>query len=260
MLAVERRKKISNIIVDRKSITVIELANYFQVSGETIRNDLEKLEKQGVLVRTYGGATLVQGSAKEEMTVEEREVINADGKSRIGAFAASLVRDGETVFLDASTSSLQVAKSLKDKRSVTVITNSQRVLNELSGCANVNLVCTGGQLRAKNMSYVGRVAEENVKNHYYANKSFFSCRGVNLARGLMDSNEQEAEIKKAMIKYSETAVFLCDKSKLGILGVPMVAKLEDVDVLITDVQLDEEWSKAMNDNEIEVYSVDNMTE
>ncbi len=255
MLAVERRKKISNIIVDRKSVTVIDLAHYFEVSGETIRNDLEKLEKQGVLVRTYGGATLVQSSAKEEMTLKEREVINAEGKRRIGEFAASLVRDGETIFLDASTSSLQVARNLKGKRHITVITNSQRVVNELSGDENIHLVCTGGQLRTHNMSYVGRVAEENIKNHYYANKCFFSCRGINLGRGLMDSNEQEAEIKKAMMKYSESSIFLCDQSKLGILGVPMVGRLEDLDVLITDIQLDEQWSRAMNDKEIEVHSV-----
>ena len=245
MLAVERRSQIEKLILQNKSVLVLELAKKFDVTTETIRGDLEKLEKQGILVRTYGGATLV-----------ERETINDEGKHRIGSYAARLIKDGETIFLDASTSSLHVAQSIKEKRGITVITNAARVATELAGCDNIRVISTGGLLTAKNMSYVGRVAEENIRKNYYANKFFFSCRGVTLHRGLMEANEGEAEIKKAMMECSESSILLCDHKKLGRLGVHMVAGLNMIDYFITDVKLDEEWSDALAQNDVNLITVE----
>ena len=133
MLAVDRRNKITELVQKNGSVIVPELAKLFDVTTETIRGDLEKLEKQGVLVRTYGGATLAEGS-DSDMTISDRDVINYEGKQRIGIAASKLIKDGETVFLDASTSSLHIARNIKDKKSVTVITNCERIITELSGC------------------------------------------------------------------------------------------------------------------------------
>lgn len=255
MLAVERRNEIERIIVQNKSVLVLELAKKFDVTTETIRGDLEKLEKQGILVRTYGGATLVEAN-EADMALTERETINYEGKHRIGAYAARLIKDGETIFLDASTSSLHVAQSIKDKRGITVITNAQKIATELAGCENIRVISTGGLLTPKNMSYVGRVAEENIRKNYYANKFFFSCRGVTLHRGLMESNESEAEIKKAMLDCSESSILLCDHKKLGRLGVHVVADLNKIDYFITDVKLDEEWSDALGKIDINLITVE----
>jgi DeoR/GlpR family transcriptional regulator of sugar metabolism len=254
MLAVERRSQIEQMIIQNKSVLVLELAKKFDVTAETIRGDLEKLEKQGVLVRTYGGATLVEGN-EADMAVQDRETINYEGKHRIGGRAAQLIKDGETIFLDASTSSLHVARNIKEKRGITVITNAEKVVTELAGCENIKVICTGGQLTPKNMSYVGRIAEESIRKNYYANKFFFSCRGVTLHRGMMESNESEAEIKKAMMDASESAIFLCDYTKLGKLGVPVVAGLDRLDYFITDVKLDEEWNQALEKDDIKVMCV-----
>lgn len=251
MLAVERRKKIVDIITENKSVLVLELAKEFDVTGETIRGDLEKLEQQGILVRTYGGATLVEKN-DVEMTYQERETKNYEGKHAIGLRAAEYIEDGDTIFLDASTSSFHVALSIKDKKRVTVITNSERVILELAGCKDINVICTGGTIRPKSMSYVGRLAEKNIYDNYYANKCFFSCRGVNLSRGLMDSHELEAEIKRAMIRCSETVFFLCDQSKLGVLGVPVICNMKDIHYCITDVKFDERWKEEMENNEVEI--------
>lgn len=256
MLAVERRNQIEKLIVQNKSVLVPELAKRFDVTTETIRGDLEKLEKQGILVRTYGGATLVEAN-EADMALTERETINYEGKHRIGINAARLIKDGETVFLDASTSSLHVAQSIKEKRGITVITNSIKVATELAGCENIRVISTGGQLTSKNMSYVGRVAEEIIRKHYYANKFFFSCRGVTLHRGLMEANESEAEIKKAMMECSESAILLCDHKKLGRLGVNVVGGLKNIDYFITDVKLDEEWSDALAQNDVNLITVEN---
>lgn len=254
MLAVERRTEIEKLINEQKSVLVPELARLFDVTTETIRGDLLKLEKQGVLVRTYGGATLA-GNSGTELGVTERDTVNYEGKQRIGRKAAELIRDGETIFLDASTSALHLARCIKDKRSLTVITNSNKIVTELGSCEHINVICTGGELNHRNMSYSGRCAEKNIRENYFANKFFFSCKGATLSRGLVDSLEAEAEIKKAMMANSEINVFLCDHNKLGKLGVNRIAPITEIDCVISDVKLDEEWSQELIKNDVRIINV-----
>ncbi|MGN0150576.1 MAG: DeoR/GlpR family DNA-binding transcription regulator [Clostridia bacterium] len=254
MLAVERRNQIEQIIIKNKSVLVVELAKKFDVTTETIRGDLEKLEKQGVLVRTYGGATLVDNSGTE-LAITERDVINYEGKQRIGQRAAELIKDGETIFLDASTSAWHLARCIKDKFGITVITNADKIVSELSDCNDIHVICTGGQLTARNMSFVGRTAEKTIRENYYANKFFFSCKGITLGRGLVDSSEAEAEIKKAMLDCSESAVFLCDKNKIGRLGVPQISGLDRIDCLVTDAKLTEEWTNELANADVKLITV-----
>lgn len=253
MLAVERRSKIMSLINERKSVLVQELSDMFGISEETVRRDLAKLEKQGMLVRTYGGAVLPDDS-KMEMPVEVREVINPAGKNAIGKRAAEMVNDGDIIVLDASTSALFVAKNIKNKKALTVITNAEKVVLELAGCDDITVISTGGTLRHKSLSYVGRAAENSLRN-YCANKVFFSCRGLNINRGLTDSNEQEVDIKKAMINCAEKAILLCDHTKFGKVGFVSTACFEDIDCLITDAPLPEDWQKKIEEAGVEVEVV-----
>ena len=124
MLAVERRSKIEQLIQKNKSVLVLDLAKQFNVTTETIRGDLEKLERQGVLIRTYGGATLVEDINDADLGTHERDTVNFEGKQKIGKRAAEMIKDGETIFLDASTSCLHLARNLKDKRSVCLLYTS----------------------------------------------------------------------------------------------------------------------------------------
>ncbi len=254
MLAVERRKHIEEIINKNKSILVTDIAKQFEVTTETIRGDLLKLEKQGVLIRTHGGAILAEGSG-QELSFNERDVVNSEAKQRIGKRAAEMIRDGETVFLDASTSSLHLARHLKDKKSLTVITNAVNIIMELADCENIRLISTGGQLTPKNMSLVGRFTEKMIRRNLAANKCFFSCRGVTISRGLVDSSEDEAEIKRAMLECSDSAVFLCDHNKLGRMAIPVIAPLDRIDVFITDVKFDDEWQSKLEELDINIINV-----
>lgn len=254
MLAVERRNIIEKEITERGNVLVAELAKKFDVTTETIRADLEKLEKQGILVRTYGGATIVDTAEPDIVT--ERDIINYEGKQRIGNAAARLVHDGETLFLDASTSALHMARCIKDKKGLTVITNAEKIVTELAACENIKVICVGGALNPKNMSFSGRAAQKCIRENYYANKFFFSCRGVTAARGLADSSEEEAEIKKAMLDMSESAVFLCDRNKLGRLGVPVISGLDRLDAVVTDVKLTEEWETVFAENGVRVVTAE----
>lgn len=254
MLAVERRSNIEQMINENGTVLVTELAKKFDVTAETIRADLLKLEKQGVLIRTYGGATLVE-SSPNELPIAERDVVNYEEKQRIGKRAAQMIRNGETIFLDASTSAWHLARNIKDKKGITVITNASKIVYELAECDGIHVVQIGGELNSKNMSYVGRIAEHTIRENYFANKIFFSCKGVTLNRGLVDSSEGEAEIKKTMIKNSETVIFLCDHNKLGRLGVPSVSGLDSLDFFITDVKLSEEWTERLEEADVNIITV-----
>ena len=253
MLAAERRNEIERLINLIKSVLVTELADQFEVTPETIRGDLLKLEKQGVLVRSYGGATLA-GGAGQELGYKERDTVNTEAKRRIGGRAAEMIRSGDTIFLDASTSALHLARQLRDKNGLTVITNAVSIITELADCENIKLISTGGRLSGGNMSYVGRFAERMIRAELAANRFFFSCRGVTFARGLMDSSEDEAEIKRAMLECSDSAVFLCDHNKLGKVGVPVIAPIESIDTFITDIRLDDEWREELEKRDIEIIT------
>lgn len=243
MFVVERRSRILSLLNDKKSILVQELADAFSVTEETIRRDLKVLEGQGLLVRTHGGAVVADDS-KAEAPLEIRQGINIPGKDAIGREAARLVKDGDTLILDASTSSLFLARHIKDKKGLTVITNAEKVVFELSGCADMTVISTGGILRPKSLSYIGRAAESSL-SAYYADMAFLSCKGFSVDRGFTDSNEQESDMRKLMMKSSKKVIFLCDSTKFDRAGYVTTARLEDVDMLITDAPLPGEWAAAL---------------
>lgn len=250
MFGVERRSKILLLLQEKKSILVQEIAALFGVTEETIRRDLKELEKGGLILRTHGGAILADDS-KTEATIEVREGINISGKDAIGREAAKLINDGDTIILDASTSSLFVAKHIKDKKGLTVITNAERIIFELSDCDDITLISTGGILRQKSLSYVGKTAETALSN-YHVSKVFISCKGFSPKKGLMDSNEQESDIRKAMLQRSEKAIFLCDRMKFDKVGYVVTAQLKDFDYFITDSPIPDDWTDALKENHVDL--------
>lgn len=245
MFGVERRSKIISLLSEKKSILVNEIAVHFGVAEETIRRDLNALESQGLLVRTHGGAVLADDS-KSEAPLEIREGINIPGKNTIALEAVNLINDGDTIILDASTSSLFVAKHIKDRKGLTVITNALKVVLELAKCTDITVISTGGIMRHNSLSYVGRAAESSLDN-YYASKLFFSCKGFSISRGLTDSNEQESDLRRKMLKCCDKAIFLCDQTKFESVGYVTTAKLEDIDMFITDTEVPKEWGDKMEE-------------
>jgi DeoR/GlpR family transcriptional regulator of sugar metabolism len=250
MFGIERRSLILNQLNEKKSILVQDIAVLFSVTEETIRRDLKVLEQQGLLLRTHGGAILPDDIISEP-SLEVRQIINISGKDTIGKEAAKKIFDGDTIILDASTSSLYVAKNIKDRKGITVITNAQKVLLELSDCPEITLISTGGTLRHKSMSFVGRSAE-NVLDCYYANKAFISSKGFSPNQGLTDSNELESDIRKKMINRSQQVIFLCDHTKFNKVGYLTTTSLDNVDIIITDVALPDHWLKEPNLANIEI--------
>ena len=222
------------------------------MTEETIRRDLRALEKQGLLVRTHGGAVPVD-DINMEPSLEIREGTNIAGKDIMGHRAAQLVKDRETLFLDASTSSLYVAKHLGNKKGLTVITNAERIVLELAQWEDITLISTGGYVRKKSLSCVGQ-ATENAISSYHADKVFFSCKGFSPKLGATDSNEQESSLRKLMIKHSREAIFLCDHTKFDKVGYIATAQLEDINYLISDQDLPQGWEEEIRSKGVRLIS------
>ena len=255
MLPADRLQHVLDILKEHHSVSCSELCEYFRVSPGTVRKDLRILEELGHAKRTYGGAVLAGAAPDAPAVVSEREVIPAGVKDQIGRRAAQLVRDGETVFIDGSTTSHFVARHLKHKEGLTVITNAERVVMELCDCEQIRTICTGGVLRRSNLSYVGETAERLIRETFYADHMFFSCFGVSGQFGIFDAVESETNIKKAMFGSARNIVLLCDSSKFGKLGFPKLADLSQVDCLISDFCPDGAWEALLAEQQVELIRV-----
>lgn len=253
MFAVERQKKILETLASEGAVWVSRLASQLGVTEETVRRDLEKLEKQEALVRTHGGAIPVVESNRE-MSLEKRKYLNTEAKERLAHEAASFVVPGDTVFLDASTTTFYMARELKHTHDITIVTNSLRVINELAGTGGLRVIGIGGYA-GNNQSFVGNLAASYIEENFFANKVFFSSRGVTKSGGVLDSNEAECGIKKCMIKNSDEKYYLCDKSKIGRIGFAKLADFSELDYFITEKELDSEIREALSDCKVEIREV-----
>lgn len=252
MLAQERYDKIVQLVNERGSIRVTELAELCQVTEETIRRDLDRLEQAGRLRRSHGGAVSVKDQ-QPEIPYFEREIAQADEKKRIAEEAIKLIQPKDRILLDASTTAWYMAASMPDIP-LTVLTNSIKVAMELSSKEKIEVISTGGILASRSLSYVGPLAERSL-DAYHVDKAFFSCKGVHLERGISESNELQARIKHKMVGMADQVILLADSSKFGVQAFTHVADLSDVDTIITDGRLSPALLTQLNDKQITVTTV-----
>jgi DeoR/GlpR family transcriptional regulator of sugar metabolism len=251
----ERQKRILEILNADGSVLVSRLSEELDVTEETIRRDLEKLEKQEALIRTHGGAIPVDEN-DYELSLEKRKNTNITAKEKLAKEAVKFVKPWDTVFLDASTTTFYMAKEIKKMQNVTVITNSVRVINELSGLKDVKVIGIGGLL-SQNQSFVGSLAEDTIEKNYFANKMFFSSKGImEEDTWVLESNEQECAIKQKMIKNSTERYFICDKSKIGRIGFVKLLPFEKINYFISDYKPSEKWLDIFKEESVEYVSVD----
>ncbi len=253
MLAVERQKVILEVLDRDGSVSVSRLSDLLEVTEETVRRDLEKLEKQEALTRTHGGAVSIDES-NFEYSLEKRKHTNPEEKEHLAKEAVKYITSGDTIFLDASTTTFFMAKEIKKLKNVTVITNSLRVVNELSSVENIKVIGLGGMV-SNNQSFVGSVTEDMVKEYFFAGKFFFSSKGITAKVGVLESNEQEYGIKKKMIENSSHRFYLCDSSKIGRMGFEKLCGFDKIDTIITNAEFDNEFLAKLEENKIEIVNV-----
>lgn len=250
MLIAERHQKIIDLVNERQSIRVSELSQIFSKTEETIRRDLEKLESQEKLIRSHGGAISINDSKSTEIPFLEREVTNVDEKHQIALESIKQVNEGDRIILDASTTAWFMAKSLPDI-SITVLTNSIKVVMELSTKKQITVISTGGILRTESLSFVGPLAESSLET-YHVNKAFISCKGFHLERGMSETSEQQARIKQTMIDRADDVFIMIDHSKFEVQDFTQLCNFDVIDYIITDSRTKDSTIKALTDKALKV--------
>lgn len=246
MLAVERRNLILEKLQEEKKVVVSELSQLYNVSEETIRRDLDKLDKDGLCVKSYGGA-IFNESANIDMPFNVRRKRNPSGKQKIAELIAGLISDGEHIMLDASTTSVYIAKAIKNKKNMTVITNSVEIVVELSDVPDWTVISSGGSVKGDDLALVGTNTVERM-NAYNVEKAIISCKGFDLERGFTDSNELYTQVKHAMMRAGETCILAVDSSKFGSIYFSRIGDLTCVDMVVTDKKPDDEFLSKIHES------------
>jgi DeoR family transcriptional regulator of aga operon len=253
MLNEERRGKILDILRDQGIVRVKDLSKQFDASEVTIRNDLNELQQRGLLRRAHGGAMLAEEPVTES-PFQERLQAHAVEKSRISIAAAELIGEGETVILDSGTTTQEIARRIKTKQNLRVITNGVNIAMELLGVRGLQVIIVGGTLREDSFSVVGHFAEQML-NQFSADKLFIGAAGCDVEFGLSTPTLEEARVNQAMIRSAREKILVTDSSKFGYRSFTRIASLFEMDKIITDTALPEEWQREIKARGVELILV-----
>lgn len=234
MFPEERKSEILKLVQEGKPVRVGSLSKRFGISESTVRRDLQEMEESGLIQRTHGGA--VSASAFE-LSFQEKEIRFLNEKQCIAREAAKRVKDGDAVLLDSGTTTLELARMLKNKR-ITVATNSTEVAEIFIDDPQVEVLVLGGTWRKATRSLVGYLTNEMLKQIHF-DKVFLAANGVDSEMGITTPNSVEAETKRHMVQSGEEVILLVDHSKIGQKGLYRICGLTEVDLIITDSQIDE---------------------
>lgn len=229
----ERRQAILKHVEQQGRVSVAELSRQLGVSEVTIRADLQALAGQKLIIRTHGGAIIATGGLYE-LALTMRRQRQVQEKSRIGQAAALMVADGDAIFLDSSSTTLAIVQHLKDRRQLTVVTNSLVLAQELRDAAGVTVVMPGGSLQRETASLIGTDGLELLRK-FNIEKGFFGAHGLNLPEGLTDVSAAEAQVKRALVAMCRRTIALLDATKWGRVGLASFARPAEIDRVITDI-------------------------
>lgn len=213
-------------------VSVSELSTALNVSEMTVRRDLESLEQAGILQRVHGGAVTAQ-SRSYEPPFAARALLQAEAKQRIGQAAADLIREGETVILDAGTTTLEVAKALQGRRNLRILTLSLRIAELLADEPGMTVLLPGGTCRPGERSLVGSMAEHALREFSF-DTLFLTVAGISVQTGLTEYNAEDAAIKRAAFASSRRRIAVTDATKLGKTAFARICAIDELDLLITD--------------------------
>jgi len=250
---VERQERMLRFVEQRQRVTVADICDQFGVSVATARRDLEALAERGRVRRVHGGALAIH-RAPPELPALQRAGEQAAEKRRIGQAAAALVADGETVFLSSGTTTLEVARSLRSQRHLTVITNSLLALNELADTPEITLVGLGGLLRRSEMSFIGHITEQALAE-VRADKVIIGIRAIDAEQGLTNDFLPETMTDRAIMRIAREVIVVADHSKCGRVSAAFVAPLSAMRTLVTDSGTPPEFVDALTAQGIQVLAV-----
>ena len=233
----ERRNDIVEKIRKQKTIKVQDLMKEYQVSIETVREDLAFLEKKGYLRRVYGGAVLQEYYSPIEMEYRQREQYNSSEKQAIAKTAASLINDGDSIFISYGTTTTETVRNLAGKTNLTFLTNAVLVAQELAQVSvsskGWKIILLGGELRQDELTMYGTVTTTTLKNFRIA-KALLGVSGIDIKAGLTDYNVEEAGVHRLAIEQANTVIALTDHDKFGVVTLNRICPVDSLDVIVTD--------------------------
>ncbi|NOV99000.1 DeoR/GlpR family DNA-binding transcription regulator [Isoptericola halotolerans] len=251
-----RKAELAEFVAQAGEVTVAQLAERFDVSADTIRRDLDALDADGVVVRTHGGAVSTSAVPRPDTGVEVRLRLRTAAKERIGVLAASLVRDGAALLINAGSTTLSLARALSDHRELTVATNNLRIAAEMSPSVYRDLYVLGGAIRPSAQATFGPVRfaawSDGPEIDIRCDLAFIAVGAVSVTDGFSTSNVTEASMMSDMMDRAERVVVLADSSKFGRRLFATVAELDRADVLVTDADPPADLRDALTAAGVEV--------
>jgi DeoR/GlpR family transcriptional regulator of sugar metabolism len=248
----QRRQQILTALEEAGQLSVVELSARFDVSVVTIRQDLQALTEQGLLLRTRGGA--LSTNSMPEFSFDVRQQQQAAKKVRIGQAAAGLVNDGDVIMLDASTTAQAIIPFIKYLSELTVITNSLKVAMGLLDAPQIQVILPGGSLRRESISLVGHPFNDILMS-LNVQLGFFGARGLTLEEGMTDVNLNEVAVKQAMVDRCRRVVGVLDAGKWGKVAAATFAPIAKIDVIISDAKASTALVEQLQQQQIEVILV-----
>ncbi len=238
MLSSLRKEKIKITLLEKKEVSVSELAEAFSVSDETIRRDLRVLEEEGFAKRSHGGAVL---SNRVKATADNNALAGlfVESKQIIARQCSDFIHNGDCIFLDGSTTASAICGMIQQKE-ITVLTNSLRAINMLSKSKSIKLICLGGNFLASRQSFVGQCANDTL-SRYYVDTAFISCRSLSMENGITDSDDDSARLKQLITKHANRVVLIVDHTKFGKTSFTKACNFGDINDIVTDTPLSEDW-------------------
>jgi DeoR/GlpR family transcriptional regulator of sugar metabolism len=250
MLAINRRDKILELLQEDGSAKVLDLARLFKVTEVTIRQDLEKLEKGGLIIREHGGAYLKDVSRQvSNFTLVHQE--NLEKKAIIAQKCMEFIESGDTIILDSGSTTTEIAKLLRGMRQLTVITNALNIAMMLGAEPGIEVVVTGGEFKPPTLSLTGQKAADFFKG-LHVQKLFLAAAGISLKAGLTYPSISDLVVKKGMIDAADITYLVADSTKIGKSAFASLGALGLIDYIITDQGIEEKYKSIFKENEIEL--------
>ena len=250
MLAITRRNAIMEQLLERKSVTITDLAKHLNVTKETIRRDLRLMEEQGELIRTHGGAYILDG-VQNDIDISMRQVIKTEEKTIIAEKCMQHIQSGDSIYLDGSTTCWFVARQLVGQN-LTVLTSSLQIATILAASPSINLIVIGGTFSPNSMSFLGDNACRALQN-YYVDKAFISCRSISMENGITDVSENDAAIHRLTTQRSNYTYLVLDHSKVDHTSFAFTCNFDAVDAVICDRPLPQAWQDYLTQRNIAFY-------
>jgi len=253
MLPLERQKKIIDLLNVRKVLKMNELTEELDISVDTLRRDINALANQGKIVKIYGGIKLAEPKYGEP-SMDERMIDRLEEKETIARKCCEYIQDGDCIYIDSGSTTYHIAKYIKDKKKLTVITNSIPVITELMN-TDIELMIIGGKIRKDEQSVV---TFEYIFNFHELNvlKAFICCSGITTERGISDYNLEEATTRKKMIELSKEVFVAADSSKFGRDVTIAIAPLDKIDAIVTDNLVDRSYAAKFKKTQTKLIIAD----